>query len=68
MKIFIILFLLISGILLSQNQRFVYEYSFKMDTLNKDKAEKEIMNLDITKEGSYFYSALLITRDSLVNA
>lgn len=68
MKIFITLFLLISGILLSQNQRFVYEYSFKMDTLNKDKVEKEIMNLDITKEGSYFYSALLITRDSLVNA
>ncbi|MEF9478946.1 GLPGLI family protein [Chryseobacterium sp. 1B4] len=68
MKIFIPLFLFISGILFSQNQRFVYEYSFKMDTLNKDKVEKEIMNLDITKEGSCFYSALLITRDSLVNA
>ncbi|MBP1164539.1 GLPGLI family protein [Chryseobacterium sp. PvR013] len=39
-----------------------------MDTLNKDKVEKEIMNLDITKKGSYFYSALLITRDSLFNA
>jgi len=68
MKIIITLLLFISGILFSQNQRFVYEYSFKMDTLNKDKVEKEIMNLDITKKGSYFYSALLITRDSLFNA
>ncbi|MFS4470351.1 GLPGLI family protein [Chryseobacterium sp. T20] len=68
MKIIITLFLFISGILFSQNQRFVYEYSFKMDTLNKDKVEKEIMNLDITKKGSYFYSALLIVRDSLFNA
>ena len=39
-----------------------------MDSLNKDYIEKEIMNLDITKDGSNFYSALLITRDSLFKA
>ncbi|MDR2234823.1 MAG: GLPGLI family protein [Chryseobacterium sp.] len=68
MKITTTLFLLISGILLCQNQRFVYEYSFKLDTLHQDTMEKEMMNLDITKDGSYFYSALLLTRDSLFNA
>ncbi|MFC7345350.1 GLPGLI family protein [Chryseobacterium zhengzhouense] len=68
MKAIIAIFLLISGIMFSQNQRFIYEYSFKLDSLNKENVDKEIMNLDITKEGSYFYSALLITRDSLFNA
>lgn len=68
MKTIIVLFLLISGVLFSQNQRFVYEYSFKLDTLNQDNTNKEMMNLDITKDGSYFYSALLIARDSLFKA
>ncbi|MDV3936918.1 GLPGLI family protein [Elizabethkingia anophelis] len=68
MKITITLFLLISGILFSQNQRFTYEYSFKLDSLNKENVDKEMMNLDITKDGSYFYSALLIVRDSLFKA
>lgn len=68
MKAIIAIFMLISGIMFSQNQRFIYEYSFKLDSLNIENVDKEIMNLDITKEGSYFYSALLITRDSLFNA
>lgn len=68
MKIIIAFFLLISGILFSQNQRFTYEYSFKLDSLNKENVDKEIMNLDITKDGSYFYSSLLIVRDSLFKA
>lgn len=49
----------------SQNQRFVFEYSFKMDSLNQENVGKEIMNLDVTKDGSTFYSALLLARDSL---
>ncbi|WP_034962997.1 GLPGLI family protein [Chryseobacterium sp. FH1] len=56
------------SIILAQNQRFTYEYTFKIDSLNKNSVEKEIMNLDITKDGSNFYSALLITRDSLFKA
>lgn len=68
-KLTILLILIFtSSLLFSQNQRFTYEYSFKMDSLNKENVEKEIMNLDITKEGSNFYSALLITRDSLFKA
>ena len=61
-------FLILTGFLFAQNQRFVYEYSYKIDSLNRDHIEKEIMNLDVTGEGSNFYSALLITRDSLFNA
>lgn len=68
MKIIFAFLLLISGFLLSQNQRFVYEYTFKLDTLDKDHVQKDMMNLDITKEGSNFYSALLISRDSLFKA
>lgn len=49
----------------AQNQRFIYEYSFKPDSLNKQNTLKEIMNLDVTKEGSIFYSQLLLDRDSL---
>lgn len=64
----LLIFIFTSSLLFAQNQRFTYEYSFKMDSLHKENVEKEIMNLDITKEGSHFYSALLITRDSLFKA
>jgi len=64
----LLIFIFASSLLSAQNQRFVYEYSFKMDSLHKENVEKEIMNLDITKDGSNFYSALLITRDSLFKA
>ncbi|WBV58821.1 GLPGLI family protein [Chryseobacterium daecheongense] len=62
------IFIFTTSLLFSQNQRFTYEYSFKMDSLHRENVQKEIMNLDITKEGSNFYSALLITRDSLFKA
>lgn len=64
----LLIFIFASSLFFAQNQRFTYEYSFKMDSLNKENIEKEMMNLDITKEGSNFYSALLLTRDSLFNA
>ncbi|MDV7699361.1 GLPGLI family protein [Chryseobacterium soli] len=64
----LLIFIFASSLVFAQNQRFIYEYSFKMDSLHKENVEKEIMNLDITKEGSNFYSALLITRDSLFKA
>lgn len=51
----------------AQNQRFIYEYSFKPDSLNKQNVIKELMNLDINKEGSNFYSSLILDRDSLFN-
>lgn len=64
----LLIFIFASSVVFAQNQRFTYEYSFKMDSLHKENVEKEIMNLDITKEGSNFYSALLITKDSLFKA
>ena len=70
MRKFCILFILLFTISLlhAQNQRFTYEYSFKMDSLNRESVEKEIMYLDVTNSGSKFYSALLLTRDSLFSA
>lgn len=69
MKSTIFLFLIIFCTFQSkaQNQRFIYDYSFKPDSLNKQNIVKEIMNLDITKDGSYFYSSLLLDRDSILN-
>lgn len=70
MQKFFIFFILIFNLSLihSQNQRFTYEYSFKVDSLNRESVEKEIMYLDVTSTGSKFYSALLLTRDSLFSA
>lgn len=68
MKNFNFIFILISALFFGQNQRFIYEYTFKPDSLNRQNVVKEIMNLDITKEGSNFYTHLLLTNDSLFNA
>lgn len=59
------LFLLASVSLLSQNHRFSYEYTFRIDSLNRDHIDKEIMNLDVTKNGSTFYSGERYLYDSL---
>lgn len=65
MKKISFVFILFSILFFAQKQRFVYEYSFRIDSLNRDQITKEIMNLDVSKEGSLFYSALLVSRDSL---
>ena len=62
----ILLFLLFLSLKIDgQTQRFIYEYSFKPDSLNKENVIKEIMNLDISDEGSTFYSNLLLDKDSI---
>lgn len=53
---------------IAQNQRFIYEYTFKPDSLNKEIVLNEIMNLDVTKDGSIFYNQLLLDKDSILNA
>ena len=68
MKFFTFLFVLLSGILWAQTHRFVYEYSAKMDSLNRENIGREIMNLDVTSEGSEFYSAVHIEKDSILMA
>ncbi|WHF52590.1 GLPGLI family protein [Chryseobacterium gotjawalense] len=61
------IFSIVSASLFSQNYRIGYEYSFKMDSLNRNLIEKELMNLDITREGSNFYSNEKFIYDSLIN-
>lgn len=56
-----------SGILLSaQNQRFSYEYNFVTDSTAKDRSITELMYLDISKNGSKFYSRDKVLADSLM--
>lgn len=50
----------------AQNQRFSYEYTFVTDSTAKDKAEKELMYLDISKAGSKFYSRDKAIADSIM--
>ncbi len=57
-----------SSSIIAQNQRFFYEYSFKIDSLNKENVIKELMNLDVSKDGSNFYSDEKFIYDSLTNA
>lgn len=49
----------------AQSHRFLYEYNFKMDSLDRSKSEKELMVLDIGKEGSRFYSFERAQYDSI---
>lgn len=55
LKLFFIL-LTISFNLKSQNQRFLYEYKYVSDSLNRDKIESELMALDVSDKFSKFYS------------
>ena len=60
-----LLFLTFSFFLFAQNHRISYEYSFKMDSLNKENIDKQLMILDITKDGSNYYSKEKFIYDSL---
>jgi len=61
------LFLSFSILLNAQNHRIFYEYSFKMDSLHRENIDKDLMVLDIAKDGSNFYSRQKVVNDSLVN-
>ncbi|WP_407483134.1 GLPGLI family protein [Elizabethkingia meningoseptica] len=63
-----IIFLLFPFLLFSQANRFIYEYTFKMDSLNKSKVDKELMFLDLNKEKSEFYSYKKFAQDSVWDA
>ena len=64
MKKFAALLLFFSVLSSAQNQRFIYDYSFLRDTLNKDNISKELMYLDVSKDGSKFYSRDAFVADS----
>ncbi|MDQ1858908.1 GLPGLI family protein [Chryseobacterium sp. WLY505] len=65
MKIIIILFLLYSQLIFSQNKRFIYEYSFIPDSTNRTHVVKEFMFLDISDSRSLFYSQHKYNEDSI---
>lgn len=50
----------------AQNQRFSYEYKFVSDSTARDKSETELMYLDISKNGSKFYSRDKAVADSIM--
>ncbi|NIF04880.1 GLPGLI family protein [Chryseobacterium sp. Tr-659] len=69
MKKLIIFFSLISVMMThAQNQRFIYEYKYVIDSTAKDKPETEIMLLDVAPKGSKFYSKDNFESDSLMRA
>lgn len=52
----------------AQNQRFTYDYQFIPDSTNVSDVKNEMMNLDVSKSGSKFYSATVYHSDSLMKA
>ncbi len=68
MKNIILFFLLYSISHFAQGNRFVYEYQFVKDIAKKDTLKKELMYLDIKKDGSNFYSRQKQVSDSTRDA
>jgi len=64
MKNNILLFLLLSIFSNAQNKRFTYEYRFIPDSTNISDVKTEMMNLDVSKSGSKFYSYTVYHSDS----
>ncbi len=64
----LLLFILLSVFLSSQNKQFLYEYRFIPDSTNKTDIKSEIMILNIQKEKSDFYSSEQYAIDSIMMA
>lgn len=56
------------AMVLGQNQRFIYEYKYVPDTLQKDSVKSEFMVLDVTKDGSKYFSKAKHDSDSIMQA
>lgn len=68
-KLITLTFILLLGVVMNaQNQRFIYEYKYIIDSAAKDKPETEIMLLDVASKGSKFYSKDSFESDSLMRA
>lgn len=67
-KMIILFSLILAAMTNAQNQRFIYEYKFVIDSTAKDKQESETMYLDITSKGSKFYSRDYFESDSTMQA
>lgn len=67
MKKLAALFLLLGLMVSAQNNRVIYEYKFRPDSTKTDSLKTEWMYLDITKNGSKYYSKNAFESDSIVN-
>lgn len=68
MKKIFILYIFAASFLQAQNHRFIYEYKFVSDSTQKDNTTSEMMFLDITKNGSKYYSREVYVQDSITKA
>lgn len=66
MKKYLFLFLLTFFFANGQNKRFIYEYSFALDSTKKTDLQKEMLVLDVVSNGSKFYSYEKFKSDSLL--
>lgn len=66
MRKFLLLFTFAFVFINAQNKRFIYEYSFTLDSINTQDLQKEMLVLDLTPTGSEFYSYLKFKSDSLL--
>ena len=47
----------------AQNNRFFYEYNFKLDSLHRDSIKTEMMVLEVSPKGSHFISHKKVVYD-----
>lgn len=66
MKKLILFYLLVSSFCFAQRNRFIYEYKYIPNINQKDTIRKEMMVLDIEKEGSKYYSYDRFVQDSIM--
>ena len=67
-QLFLLSFFLISISILSQNQRFYYDYQFQTDSTDVETKMSELMVLDIDKKGSKYYIEYVFQNDSIMDA
>ena len=60
------LFILFGMVVSAQNNRVIYEYKFRPDSTKTDSLKTEWMYLDISKNGSKYYSKSAFESDSIV--
>lgn len=52
----------------AQNQRFFYDYKYIPDSANREEIQTDMMLLDVTKDGSRYYSHSMFVADSISQA
>lgn len=67
MKFLIVVFIFCLCFLNAQNKRFYYDYAYSNDSTDLDSKRKEILVLDVSSEGSLFYSNKIVQADSIKN-